>query len=317
MKRILSIVLALVLLLSLSMVASAEEKAPLKVGFSLPSMTFPFYVRMYEQIVEEGEARGWDISFVDGNLDAGTQMNGLQDMINNNVDVIVGATWWIDALTDIFVQCEERGIPVFLMDNMQIPAECETAITFTTGTDNYNAGKVGGTWYVKYCKDNGIDNIKLVTVSAQSEQQVKRCTGFVETLEASDLNVELLNTYNGGVRETALSVCEDALTAYADLTLIYGGSAQDSLGGYDATNGAGRTEVTVFGFDGEDEELEKIDAGTNYLATITQDPRGQAVLVADRVDTWLAGESFDQITETPAGVYSKIDGQLAGSDILG
>ena len=74
---------------------AAEETdggEPLKVGFSLPSMTFPFYVRMYEQIEAEADKRGWEVSFVDGNLDAGTQMNGLQDMINNGVDIMVIAT---------------------------------------------------------------------------------------------------------------------------------------------------------------------------------------------------------------------------------
>ena len=96
MKKLLSILIALVMLLSVAAFAQAEE--PLKVGFSLPLMTFPFYVRMYEQFMEEAEQRGWEVTFVDGNLDAGTQMNGCQDLINSGVDVMVIATWYIDAL---------------------------------------------------------------------------------------------------------------------------------------------------------------------------------------------------------------------------
>ncbi len=298
---------------------AAEETdggEPLKVGFSLPSMTFPFYVRMYEQIEAEADKRGWEVSFVDGNLDAGTQMNGLQDMINNGVDIMVIATWYIDALTDIFVQCEQKGIPVFLMDNMMIPAECETAITFTTGTDNYNAGVIGGTWYADYLKENELNSINIILLSSQTEQPTKRCGGFTDTIEAAGIEVNILNNYNAGKRETALSCAEDALTAYKDLTVAFGGSAQDSLGAYDATVGANRTEVAIFGFDGEDEELELIDGGTNYLATITQDPKGQATLLAENVDKWLAGETIEQIQETPAGVYGP-DGQLSGAEILG
>lgn len=330
MKKFLSILLAAAMALSLvacngggsssaggsSGGASGGTGETLKVGFSLPSMTFPFYVRMYEGIMESAEELGWDVTFTDGNLDATTQLNGLQDMVNNNVDIIIAATWWIDAMVDIFAQCKEKGIPVFLMDNMTIPEGYEDAITFTTGTDNNNAGIVGGTWMASYLAAQGKDSINMVYISSQSEQQIKRCAGFVQGLEDNGITVNLLNTYDGGEREKAMRAGEDALTAFSDLELIYGASAQDSLGAYDATAGANRTEVMVVGFDGEDEELEKIDAGGNYIGTVTQDPRGQAALVVEQVQKWQKGETFDQVIETPAGVYCA-EGQLEGAEILG
>ncbi len=329
MKKLVSILLVLTLVFSLCACGQkpaenggeqggkdGNSDAPLKVGFTLPSMTFPFYVRMHDQIMAEAEARGWEVTFADGNLDAGTQLNGAQDMLNNGVDVLIMATWWIDAMTDIFAQCEEKGIGVFLMDNMVIPAGTEKGITFSTGTDNENAGIVGGTWAAGYLKDIDKTEVNVVLISAQSEQQVKRCNGFVEGLENNGIKVNVLNTYDGGKRETAMTAAEDALTAYDNIDIIYGGSAQDSLGAYDATQGANRNEVMVVGFDGEDEEIEKIDAGTNYIATVTQDPVGQAKLAAEHVAKWLNGESFDQLKETPAGVYCA-DGQIAGSDIVG
>lgn len=323
MKKIMNIFLAATMVLSL--VACAEDKSNadsmsesddrLKVGFSLPSMTFPFYVRMYDQILMEAESRDWDVTFVDGNLDAGTQLNGCQDLINANVDVMIIATWYIGALVDIFQQCEEKGIPVFIMDNMIIPEGSENAVTLTTGTDNYNAGVVGGTWYAAYLAEQGVSEINMVTVSAQQEQPIRRFKGFIDALGENGITVNTLNNYDGGKRETALAVSEDALTAFVDLELIFGSSAQDSLGAYDATTGANKTDVTVFGFDGEDEEIQLIDEGTNYLATITQDPSGQATLVAEHVDLWLAGTDFEQFKETPAGVYCA-DGQIKASDII-
>lgn len=333
MKKLVSVLLALVLVLSLGACGekpaegskqpegskppvSTTETKPLKVGFTLPSMTFPFYVRMYDQIMAEAETRGWEVSFADGNLDAGTQLNGAQDMLNDGIDVLIMATWWIDAMSDIFAQCEEKGISVFLMDNMQIPAGTEGGITFSTGTDNENAGVVGGTWYADYLKGIDKTEVNVVLISSQTEQQVKRCSGFVDGLKANGITVNVLNTYDGGKRETAMSAAEDALTAFSNVDVLYGGSAQDSLGAFDATQGANRTNVMVIGFDGEDEEIEKIDAKTNYIATITQDPVGQAKLVAEYVAKWQNGETFEQKEETPAGVYCE-KGQLTGADILG
>lgn len=337
MKKFVSLLLAIVLTFTMAACGSSPNSAPanstssaagdtsasaaeqtgerLKVGFSLPSMTFPFYVRMYDQMMAEAEKRNWDVTFVDGNLEANTQMSGLQDMINSDVDVMIIATWFVDALVDIFQQCEKKNIPVFMMDNMVIPAGCENAITFTTGTDNYNAGIIGGTWFAQQLAEKGVTKINMVSVSSQQEQPIRRCTGFVDGMKKNGIEVNVLNTYDGGKRETAMTMSEDSLTAFDNLELIFGGSAQDSLGAYDATKGANRSNVQVVGFDGEDEELQLIDAGTNYVGTVTQDPKGQATLLAENVDAHLAGEKRDQIQETPAGVYSQ-KGQLTANDIL-
>ena len=295
--------------------ANIVEETKIKVGFSLPSMTFPFYARMFEQMDLEAKNRNWELSFVDGNLDATTQLNGLQDMINNDIDVLVFATWWIDAMTDIISQCEQKGIPVFVMDNMVIPKGTEKAITLTTGTDNYNAGLVGGTWYASELSKQGRSTLEMVAISSQSEQMVKRYTGFVDGLKNNGIDVKLLNTYDGGKRETAMTMAEDALTALPELELIFGASAQDSLGAYDATIGANRTNVLVIGLDGEDEEILAVDEEKNYIASITQDPKGQSKLVAENIEKWLKGESFEQIQETPAGVYCA-EGQFTGEEIL-
>lgn len=299
--------------------AAETEKTSegLKVGFSLPSLNFPFYVRMYDTIVEESEKRGWELSFVDGNLDAGTQMNGLQDLINQDIDVLVMATWWIDAMADIFAQCEEAGIPVFLMDNMGIPDVSKNAITFTTGTDNYNAGFVGGTWAAEYLKSINKTDLNLILVYKTQEMPMKRGYGFRDGLIEGGINVNVLHEYDAGEREKAMTATEDALTTYDNIDLIFGTSAQDALGAYDACAGANRKEIIVFGFDGEDEELQLVDGDTNYLATVTQDPVGMARLVAENVEVHvIQGQDIEQAMETPAGVYGP-EGQMSGEDILG
>lgn len=293
-----------------------EKPEKLRIGFSLPSLNFPFYVRMYETFIEECEKRGWELSFVDGNLDAGTQMNGCQDLLNQGVDAIVMATWWIDAMADTFAHAEEAGVPIFLMDNMAIPDASKTAITFTTGTDNYNAGMVGGTWVANYLKEQGKTDLNLILVYKAQEIPLKRAYGFRDGLIENGINVTVLHEYDAGEREKAMTATEDALTAYSNIDMIFGTSAQDSLGAYDACAGANRQEIIVVGFDGEDEELQLIDQGTNYLATVTQDPIGMARLAAEKVDEYvIQGKDIEQAIETSAGVYGP-DGQIDGGDIM-
>lgn len=334
MKKVLCILLAAFMIFALvgcgtSGQTSAPSGAPqtesapsvsggegLKVGLSFVSLNFPYYVRMYEQFMQEADARGWEVSFVDGNLDASTQLNGIQDMINNGVDVMVVSTWFIDAMEDVFAQCKEKGIPVFVIGNTQNPDVINDLIVYACGTEHYDAGFLGGTWTASYLKDQGKTDIKMIIMTGSTEQMKQRGQGFVDAMTQNGINVEVLNEYDVSAREDAMASAEDALTTYSDLDLIYGVSAQGSLGAYDATVGANRTEVLVVGYDGEDEELELIDADTNYIATITQDPAGEATATVEHIEKYLNGETFDLVVPIPAGVYCCTDGQLTSEQVL-
>ena len=107
---------------------------------------------------------------------------------------------------------------------------------------------------------------------------------------------------------------EDALTTYPDIELFYGVSAQGALGAYDATVGANRTEVMVFGYDGEDEELEVIDEDNNYVGTVTQAPDVEASTTVEYIKKYLDGEEFDKIVPISAGIYCD-EGQLTAEEV--
>lgn len=317
MKKIAAIVLVLLMVFSLAACGGgkANDEGKVKIGFALPSLNFPFYVRMYDTFVAECEERGWEYSFIDGNLDSATMVSGCQDLINQKVDVLLLATWWLDAMYDIFDQCEALNIPVFMMDNLRVLDGMENSIKCTTGTDNYNAGYVGGTWYAEQLKAEGKTEIDMVFVLGIAEIILKRSGGFLAGLEDNGITVNVLQTYDAGERAKAMTSIEDALVAYPKLDLIFGASAQDSLGAYDACVGANRTDVMIIGFDGEDDEIALIDGDTQYVATITQDPIGMAHFIATKIQEFLDDKSIEQIIETSAGVYCK-DGQINGKDIV-
>ena len=279
-KRVLGI-LGLAALTLVSMIAPAnrvyaKEEENLKIGLSFVSLNFPYYVRMYDTFMEEAEKNNWEVSFVDGNLDATTQLNGIQDLVNDDVDVMVISTWYIDAMEDVLQQCVDKDIPVFVIGNTENPDNINELIQYACGTEHYDAGHLGGTYMSKYLKDQGRDSIKMATMVGSTEQMKARAQGFVDGMTDHGISVEVLNEYDVSTREEAMASGEDALTTYPDIELFYGVSAQGALGAYDATVGANRTEVMVFGYDGEDEELEVIDEDNNYVGTVTQAPDVEA-----------------------------------------
>ena len=272
---------------------------------------------MHDTFIAACEKNGWEYQFVDGNLDSATQLSGCNDLISNkDIDVLVMATWWIDAMQDVFDQCAQRGIQVYLMDNLTIPDAAKAAVTFSTGTDNYNAGWVGGTWAAGYLASQGKTELNMVTMRSNNEIPLKRCNGFVDALKANGIKVTVLQDYDAGERPKAMNAMEDALVTYKNVDLVFGASAQDSLGSYDACVAANRSGVLVFGFDGEDDEIKLIDQKTQYLGTITQDPVTMANLVAQKIqEHFIDGKAIDQVVETPAGVYCP-QGQLDGPTVL-
>lgn len=316
MKKLIG-VLGLAVLTATMVTSSAfasESTEGLKVGLSFVSLNFPYYVRMYDQFMEEADENGWDVSFVDGNLDATTQLNGIQDLVNDDVDVMVVSTWYIDAMEDVLQQCVDKDIPVFIIGNTENPENINDLIVYACGTEHYDAGHLGGTYFSKYLKDIDKDSLKMAIMVGSTEQMKARGQGFVDALTEHGINVEVLNEYDVSTREDAMASAEDALTTYSDIELFYGVSAQGALGAYDATMGANRSEVMVFGYDGEDEELEVIDKGTNYIGTITQAPDVEASTTVEYIKKYLAGEEFEKIVPISAGIYCG-EGQLTAEEV--
>jgi len=317
-KRVLGI-LGLAALTLVSMIAPAnrvyaKEEENLKIGLSFVSLNFPYYVRMYDTFMEEAEKNNWEVSFVDGNLDATTQLNGIQDLVNDDVDVMVISTWYIDAMEDVLQQCVDKDIPVFVIGNTENPDNINELIQYACGTEHYDAGHLGGTYMSKYLKDQGRDSIKMATMVGSTEQMKARAQGFVDGMTDHGISVEVLNEYDVSTREEAMASGEDALTTYLDIELFYGVSAQGALGAYDATVGANRTEVMVFGYDGEDEELEVIDEDNNYVGTVTQAPDVEASTTVEYIKKYLDGEEFDKIVPISAGIYCD-EGQLTAEEV--
>lgn len=312
-------ILGLAALTLVSMIAPAnrvyaKEEENLKIGLSFVSLNFPYYVRMYDTFMEEAEKNNWEVSFVDGNLDATTQLNGIQDLVNDDVDVMVISTWYIDAMEDVLQQCVDKDIPVFVIGNTENPDNINELIQYACGTEHYDAGHLGGTYMSKYLKDQGRDSIKMATMVGSTEQMKARAQGFVDGMTDHGISVEVLNEYDVSTREEAMASGEDALTTYPDIELFYGVSAQGALGAYDATVGANRTEVMVFGYDGEDEELEVIDEDNNYVGTVTQAPDVEASTTVEYIKKYLYGEEFDKIVPISAGIYCD-EGQLTAEEV--
>lgn len=322
MKKILAIVLALAMVLSMAACGGKSDDADksastsgtntseegkqyaAKIGLSIAGMTMPYYVRMYEGFLEAAAENNYEVVFADGGADAEATVKAVEDLISSGIDALAVSTNYSEALVDSFARCAEKNIPVFYIGNLNLIPEAQEYMTFWEGTKNDSAGYLGGEWVAKYLDSlNYKKELNIVEVSMVHDTLHQRYTGFVEGLEANGYKVNYINTVGDLTRENSLAGCEDMLTAHDNIDIFFGTAGTSALGAYDATHNAGRTEVMVVGFDGEDEELAHIDEGGNYIATICQQPSLESRVTVEAIKTVLEGGTVDGGHETPAIVY--------------
>lgn len=294
-----------------------EDGGKLKIGLSIAGLTMPYYVRMYEGFLAAAEKNGFEVVFADGGADAESTVKAVEDLINNDIDALAVSTNFSEALVDSFARCKDLNIPIFYMGNLDLIPEAKEFMTFYEGTESSSAGYLGGAWMAEYLKGiNYKTDLNVVEVSMIHDTLHQRYTGFVEGLEANGFTVNYINTVGDLTRENSLAGCEDMLTAHDNIDIFYGTAATSALGAYDATQNAGRNEVMVVGFDGEAEELQHIDEGGNYIATICQDPVAEAEATINAIKTIHDGGTVEPRFETPAKVYGKDVGYVTSDKIL-
>ena len=331
MKKLMSVLLVLAMILTMAACGSkpAETTAPqtspntadgektVKIGLSIAGMTMPYYVRMYEGFLAAAEKEGYEVIFADGGSDAESTVKAVEDLISSGINALAVSTNFSEALVDAFATCKEQGIPVFYIGNLQLIPDVQASMTFWEGTRSDSAGYLGGLWMANYLDSiNYKKDLNVVQVSLIHDTLQQRYEGFAKGLTEKGYTVNLVNTVGDLTRENSLAGCEDMLTAHDDLDIFYGTAGTSALGAYDATQNAGRTEVMVVGFDGEDEELKHIDEGGNYIATICQDPVGESEVTVEAIKTVLGGGSVEGGHETPAKVYGKGVGYVTSDELL-
>lgn len=291
---------------------SDKGEKEFKVGLSLSTVEFAFYVRLLEGFEAACEKNGWTSVYADSGLDAAQEVSNCEDLIVDGVDFLIIDTWYPDSMAIVLEECEEAGIPV-MFTNVSNPPEGEFVTCL--GTNSYSAGYGGGLWAASYFMESGQESIDYLPFVNPTAEGRNRADGFAKGLADGGLTVNQLNEIEGGTREGSMANAEDALVTYDHIDLIFGTSAQGGLGAYDACLAANRKDPKVIGYDAEDEEKKLIDdPESNYIGSVMQYPYEMMDKAADVINEYLNGAEFEEQTEFDAGMYTE-DGAMTIKEI--
>ncbi|MCB0050033.1 MAG: substrate-binding domain-containing protein, partial [Caldilinea sp.] len=253
--------------------AAPEAAAPaeqLTIAFSVPAMSFPFFVHMEKQVRDEAAKIGnIEIVTLDGQDDTTKQVADLEGVIAQGYDGLIVSPRTSEGVAPVIQQVIDAGIPVVTIDRS---AEGVTGLLAHVGANNVIGGEAQGEAILSLFPD-GAKIIELLGTPGASPA-IDRSAGLHNVIDPAG-NIEVVCQQTGNFnRNDGLTVTENCLTANPDVQAIVAANDDMALGAVEAASAAG-VSVPIIGFDALPEAIQAVNEGTLY-GSVEQFPGGQS-----------------------------------------
>jgi len=259
MKRKLTVLavvlLALLFTASVAFAGGGEEKAaaagriPKRVGWIGNYMMHEWYQNVQKGMKARAEELGIELVILDSNQDMARQVSLAEDLIAKNVDVIILTPAQQEGAVPIVKKAKAEGVPLVIE-----ASAVEGMITMVAICD-YDCGYKGGVETGKYVKASLGGKARVLAVDLPMLRPcILRVDGFMDGLKTIIPDAVLVHRIDGqGLKDQALQVATDALTADPNVNVIYGCNDDSALGALQAYRAAGLDEkkLVVCGTGGE------------------------------------------------------------------
>lgn len=313
MKKFLTVVLALTLVLSLVACGSTSTPAPAasapvetarKVSLLTPYLSSVTTNQMVEAMKAGMETKGMEVTVVDTKGDFAQLASRIEDVVSSKADAIVLVSADPSQVATQLQTAFDANIPVFGCDSGFVDGMMVNATS-----DNHAMGEQ----IVRYLFDDLMG--KKGTVIALTHRPhpgvVKRCEAFDEIIKEYP-DIKLVTEQHvevPGPIESARKTMENLVLSNASknsITAVWCAWDEPAIGATQALQAAGRDEVIVTGVDGNSQAIELINQGTNLKATVSQNFEGMAEIVVNEMAKMFAGEEITKGEQyAPATIVTK------------
>ncbi len=244
----------------------------LTIATSLPSLGFPFFVHMQNQLNDEAaKLGGIEVVNNDGQNSTPKQTADVEAAIVSGVDGLIISPLDSVAMAPAVGQAVDAGIPVITIDRRVDGVE---GILAHVGADNVKGGEAQGSLIVEKFPDGA----RIVNLQGQpgASPAIDRNQGLHNVLDPVKDKYQIVAEQTANfAREEGASVTESIL-AGLDMPpdVIVAANDDMALGALQVVQEQG-LEIAVIGFDALPEALASIRDG-GLLATIEQMPGGQS-----------------------------------------
>lgn len=300
MKKLLTLCLCAVLIV-ISTAAFAGDYAGMKIAYLPKTLNNEYYVALGDALEQAAAEYGIEVVRIAPSATTlyEEQINMVENVVQSGVNAIAIAPTDATALIDPCVAAMSAGIPVF---NVDAPFT-EEFWTARCGTDNYQGGYSAGEWLVELLGGRG--KIAICDGYSGNAATTARYNGFKQAIADANAEIEILGEAYGNCEQgTAMTVCENFLTAYSQLDAIFCCNDTMALGASEAVLLAGREGIVIIGFDGNPTVVQKIIDG-DITATIAQKPATMGrTMVKQFIEYMETGANDPRIIDTGTTVVT-------------
>lgn len=301
MKKVLSLVLVLMLVLGMS-AAVAEGY---KIAYAPTTMNNAFWLAVLEPIQAAIEANGDELVTIDPQNDQGRMNDQIGDLIADQIDILLIAPQDSAACETALQACKDAGIPVV---NFDTPVVNTDLVATIIASDNYNAGVV----VAKDMMEKLPEGSKVAVMHSPSGGAcIDRANGFYDTVgDYFEVVVELDGKGDTGV---TLPLAEDTLQGTPDLGAFFCVNDPSAMGAVNALAAHPEASVLVYGVDGNPDAKKLIEGG-QMTGTGAQSPKTIGQYSIDAAYAILAGEEVDANIVVPTFIINSDNVAEYGTD---
>jgi len=268
------------------------------IGFAVSTTNNPFFVAMESGVKQEAQRLGIKVIIDNGNNDPSTQLNQVQDLIQQKVNAIILNPADSQALSSAVQAANQANIPVITLDRSVTSGKVSCFIA----SDSVAAGKMAADQLIKGLNGKG-KVVELQGIMGTSAE-IDREKGFdAEIATASGITVVARQTAKFD-RSTALNVMQNILQAHPDVNGVFAQNDEMALGALKAVQQSGKQGIDIVGIDGEQEAVQDVQSGLMY-ADIAQQPTQEGVLGVDNALKLIKGESVSATVSSPLELVNK------------
>lgn len=301
MKKILSLVLVLMLVLGMS-AAVAEGY---KIAYAPTTMNNAFWLAVEEPIKAAVEANGDELIEIDPQNDQGRMNDMIGDLIADKIDILLIAPQDSTACETALQACKDAGIPVV---NFDTPVTNKDLVATIIASDNYNAGVVVAQDMMAKLPEGS----KVAVMHSPSGGAcIDRAAGFYDTIgDYFEVVVELDGKGDTGV---TLPLAEDVLQGTPDLAAFFCVNDPSAMGAVNALAAHPEAHVLVYGVDGNPDAKKLIEGG-QMAGTGAQSPKTIGQMTIDAAYKLLAGEEVEANIVVPTFIINSDNVAEYGTD---
>lgn len=256
---------------SITFAATKHTSAPIKIGFAVSTLNNPFFVAMRSGVLQESKKLGVNVIVDDANNDVSTQLNQVQDLIQQKVSAIILNPADSQGLSAAVKMANKANIPVITLDRSVTSGRVSVYIA----SNSVIAGKMAADQLIKalHGKGNVVELQGIIGTSAERDRE----KGFDQEIKkAKGIHVVARQTANFD-RSTALNVMENILQAHSNIQGVFAQNDEMALGALKAIQQSNKKGIAIVGIDGEQEAVSDVHKGLMY-ADIAQQPTREGML---------------------------------------